>query len=777
MSSQGKERPYQINSVRINEKQLLTIQQRVVFAKIDRIKKTLQETILNLVELKDKRFIKMKNVPVWFDREVAGLYPRLEKIELPYAYSSNSFLNSFNKIIEGMECGDNGTFKKLSISNIDFYIPSVAEGIKTFSIYDNHPYVLADGTIIHCNYNSYCFVTDDYKGGSYLKYHNTKGAIMESSCNYIIIIPIHRFKGVNANPMCFPEEIHSFLETGLVPEGLNQKAEEQYNNLKEEYSDLKDYIIWVDNGVDIEESKLAEDMLKGIFNKSVFGCNCNLKELFLPEKHELLITDKDFPSALKTQFLESDYIRACLAPYPEKRITDINLGHWELNESDGDSFELPDAQLWTARPPQLDIVKDGVCAIDFGTKSTVVVCQNREAVLLRVGKGDYLEKPVELDYENPTAVCFRDIKSFIDAYKQREGRPFTKWEDLTVSHIAENVLFSQDIDSNAYYSVFKELKQWANDKNSQLIIKDLKGHSEVLKPYLEGNLDEGNIDPIEIYAYYLGLYINNMYNGIYLDYILSFPVNYAKDIRERIVKSFEVGIRKSLPQSILQDSEIMQWFRVYAGVSEPAAYAVSALQKFDLEPKDITTGTAYGVFDFGGGTTDFDFGIEKRSENLRKFKYEIEQFGSGGDVLLGGENILNLLAFEVYKRNLDIMREQYITIVLPPECNKEAGTEMLILEPKEASQYAYMNLKCIAEKMRALWEEKEECSYDEPLQVVLFSSNVLGDSKNKVSVELKIDKEKLEEIIKKRIESGVNNFFEALFEAFRERSGFGETIH
>lgn len=44
---------------------------------------------------------------------------------------------------------------------------------------------------------------------------------------------------------------------------------------------------------------------------------------------------------------------------------------------------------------------------------------------------------------------------------------------------------------------------------------------------------------------------------------------------------------------------------------------------------------AYGVFDFGGGTTDFDFGIEYIPENRRR-NFVIEQFGLKGDVLLGG---------------------------------------------------------------------------------------------------------------------------------------------
>ncbi len=44
------------------------------------------------------------------------------------------------------------------------------------------------------------------------------------------------------------------------------------------------------------------------------------------------------------------------------------------------------------------------------------------------------------------------------------------------------------------------------------------------------------------------------------------------------------------------------------GASEPAAYALTALQQYGFEPEGDER-VFYGVFDFGGGTTDFDFGI------------------------------------------------------------------------------------------------------------------------------------------------------------------------
>ena len=70
---------------------------------------------------------------------------------------------------------------------------------------------------------------------------------------------------------------------------------------------------------------------------------------------------------------------------------------------------------------------------------------------------------------------------------------------------------------------------------------------------------------------------------------------------------------------------------VYPGASEPGCLRRGGLAGLRLEPSEKGEITAYGVFDFGGGTTDFDFGIEKISANPRRHKFEIHQFGRGGD--------------------------------------------------------------------------------------------------------------------------------------------------
>ena len=75
--------------------------------------------------------------------------------------------------------------------------------------------------------------------------------------------------------------------------------------------------------------------------------------------------------------------------------------------------------------------------------------------------------------------------------------------------------------------------------------------------------------------------------------------------------------------------------------SNSSAYAVCALKEYGAFPDDGEE-FHYGIFDFGGGTTDFDFGVCRTSDK-RKFDYTIENYGAGGDIYLGGENLLELL--------------------------------------------------------------------------------------------------------------------------------------
>lgn len=529
--------------------------------------------------------------------------------------------------------------------------------------------------------------------------------------------------------------------------------------------------ISLNNEISFDQSAFLKDVDQGTFTGTFNDFDFDLAKRIRDEGDQILM------SPAEEQLSISDYHRANLTPYEKSWLTDVRKGFWELydEESDPEGYirgNLPENVLWMARPPQLDVKKNGFCAIDFGTKSTTVVCRDGKGErLLRIGQGNVKDKPEQKDYENPTVIQVRDFDAFMAAYNGREGRPFTRWEDMLVSHQAADILSDeqQGNQDTAFYSVFNELKQWANDPKERIYLKDSKkGKLIELKPFLE--LQDGDFNPIEMYAYYLGLYINTMRTGIYLKYLMSYPVTYPVDVRERVRKSFEKGLKKSLPSSILKDQNLMDSFSVELTASEPAAYAMGALKKLGLQPVTDQVGTFYAVFDMGGGTTDFDFGIENLTK--KPFRYTIHRFAAGGDDHLGGENLLALMAYRVYRNNISVMRKPNLTqtsqdnqpkdrgvipIVQPYGGETFGGSEGLVEDRNASSREARLNMRILQEKLRPWWEGKGKGESDD-------QTWTLYDENGKpASVNLKVHYDKLQkEVVEKRIDQGISSFYAAL---------------
>ncbi len=239
--------------------------------------------------------------------------------------------------------------------------------------------------------------------------------------------------------------------------------------------------------------------------------------------------DVDF-EAFNNAMRDVDNIAVGLKSYSQSQLLDLNGGYWDLEvpgllkESVTFRFDnLPKdpngkEENFYARSSLKDLNKQGVVAIDFGTKSTTAAYMddNGEYRLLSIG-GDIDAAGLE-KYENPTIVEFRDKEKFLKDYNALSHRPFTKHNDMEVAYEAQKVFIDPSTKGNDLYRFFSQLKQWAG-ADEKLNFRDFNEDFS-----LESFAHCADFNPIEIYAYYIGRCINNMHNGVFLKYFLSYPI-------------------------------------------------------------------------------------------------------------------------------------------------------------------------------------------------------------------------------------------------------------
>lgn len=404
-----------------------------------------------------------------------------------------------------------------------------------------------------------------------------------------------------------------------------------------------------------------------------------------------------------------------------------------------------------------DLNKQGVVAIDFGTKSTTAAYMDENGKYRLLSIGGLVDDASPTKFENPTIMEFRYKENFRNAYNALDHRPFTEKHDMGVAHEAQkNLSNTQD---NHLYRFFSKLKQWAGADEKQNF-RDFKEDFS-----LESFTNCTDFNPIEIYAYYIGRCINNMQNGVFLKYFLSYPVKYEKHQAEKIGESFEKGLKKSLPRHVFGDEKTAKMFKVELRASEPCAYAISALKSYGFfKSEKLDKPVYYGVFDFGGGTTDFDFGKWEKSASP-KFAYKMTHFSSGGDKYLGGENLLELLAFEAYGQNFQTLKAKDIVIAKP---NYDRIDTQRFGSFMQNSNTARLNLQEIASKLRPFLEkldaniieaieEGEEFEiegFEKEFKIQLFDRNG-----TETECDLKIHYKELLNLLKDKIDDGVANFF------------------
>lgn len=264
--------------------------------------------------------------------------------------------------------------------------------------------------------------------------------------------------------------------------------------------------------------------------------------------------DVDFEK-FKELMLKVDNIAVGLKSYSQSQLLDLNGGHWDLEapsapkESVTFRFDnLPKdsngkEEKFYARSSLKDVNKQGFVAIDFGTKSTTASYMDKTGTYRLLSIGGLVDDASLTKFENPTIMEFRHKENFLNAYNALDHRPFTEKNDIEVAQEAQKN--AAGVKGNDLYRFFSQLKQWAGADEKQNF-RDLEKDFS-----LESFTNCTDFNPIEIYAYYIGRCINNMENGVFLKYFLSYPIKYEKHQAEKIRESFEKGLKNPYPGMFL----------------------------------------------------------------------------------------------------------------------------------------------------------------------------------------------------------------------------------
>lgn len=478
---------------------------------------------------------------------------------------------------------------------------------------------------------------------------------------------------------------------------------------------------------------------------------------------DIMLVPAPDPTSL---YQDIDY-RICRLPkLSDAQFSDLNLGLWELWGED--QAELTQAKL-RARDPVTDI-KDWNIAIDFGTSSSVVAYEEHgRSKLLRIGAKDHWEKEQPEHYENPTVLEFIDLQRSLGTWNSEAYRPNLSWDNVRCSHEALHNLRTNGGDPKVVASILSKIKHWAlrhGSDNLTRIVDRVNSYEYPLPALTKRDVVKGKpltvnpddpLDPVELYAWYLGMAINWRSRGLFLRYYMTFPVAYTKDLKETILMSFRRGLQRSLPPQLLE-SDAFKEFCVEELANEPAAYAAAALPRLGIEPTE--KGIAYGVFDFGGGTTDFDFGryrLPTADEEDEGWEEVFEHYGNAGDAYLGGENLLENMAYVVFRHNIELCRTKRIGFVRPLDAEDFPGSEMFLLDSQSASTNSVM----LVSRLRPLWEQGALPEKNGVLKLPL-----LNQDGEKIDSELAVPVDKLLSYLNDRIGLGIQNFFSAMRKAF-----------
>mgnify|MGYP000849042553 CR=1 FL=1 len=419
------------------------------------------------------------------------------------------------------------------------------------------------------------------------------------------------------------------------------------------------------------------------------------------------------------------------------------------------------------RDPKLDVRQSEWVAIDVGARSFTIAARGErgQPEMLRLGATEPLKRPSE--YENPSEIGFHNLKNSLKAWRDRVIQPHTRFDEVRVGFGAAELRAAPHSDPikrmMAAITEVPLVRDWTDEKR----VYKLRGYAdpdtvETLKRPAPPVIDEEGIgahdpfDPIELYAYQIGLHVNHRLRGIDTKYVVSMPTGWSAERRKSVLVAIRRGLFRSLPAGMLEYHELDKLIVADAGPSS-ICYLAHAHRAFSALP---TAGSInFAVFEAGASETGIVFGVLREPTNEEKregFQMVIEHLDTESLPWFGAERLLHRLAYKVWADHVSDAMELRIPFEVPAGEAPLPGTEALL----EPGCEARANVALIKEAVRPLFEN--DPTYRLP--TVLKLANLEGQT---VELKVSLQRTALRQIIDMWFAAAIEDFSRRLASALQ----------
>jgi hypothetical protein len=413
------------------------------------------------------------------------------------------------------------------------------------------------------------------------------------------------------------------------------------------------------------------------------------------------------------------------------------------------------------RDPERDVVRAWV-GIDVGAATTTVAVRGERGAAEIVRIGPVAPVVQASDCETPSEIYFDNLARTVKAWRERVSLPLTRWEDVMVGHAARAMRKRPGPDLAPRTAATITALPLLRERIEQKEAFTLRGYAdpetrEALKKPAPPIVDEDGIgshdpfDPLELFAYYVGITVNQRICGIHLRYAITMPSGFPRERRESVCIAFRRGLFRSLPEGLVEYHDLERLLVVDAGPSA-IPFSAEAFRVFNIQLRGSPV--PFATLDAGASETGFLFGVLRAArpeERALGFERMIEHIEPESVERLGGERLLHRLAYRVYLRSAAAMREARAPIEKPLEEDEvlEGAAELSSTSPE-----ARANALILKDALRPLLERGMAETI--PAKAWLFGE---GGPRE---VPIEVDPEELGKMVLRFIEGGVAAFRLAL---------------